>query len=429
MPNRRPGTLGKPAIASLLSVFLLLTILHPVPLVRAQLPDFSLTMSFRGEGLPQGSSDNYNTVNLTSLNGFSGNVNLTAVVSPALPNGPVVSFSIPTVGVPADGNGYSQLVVSTTTGTPVENYTATIAATSVSLVHTTIVWIMVSTPYQPPDFSISANPSVVTVQLIPHLAVDLNTTLTLTSLNGLEGNISLTFSTLPGPAVIITPSTVSLDPGGTAAATLTLQPYYSGNYSVLVIASPFGYPGHDTTVTFNVIPPPSDIPLLDYHLSYYPKPIPGENLTVTNTFRNQGPALIRIDALTLGLFGSFSPTHGLPFNLTSGERRVFVVAIQIPSAAQLGNQTLTVTVEWSYYASSQGLWFQGARINKSGNMTVAQSVTTSTGNSAARLTKFLMMVGPWILLPYLLFAGTGVIMVIRRDKRKQEELRNRQPAP
>jgi len=182
-------------------------------------------------------------------------------------------------------------------------------------------------------------------------------------------------------------------------------------------------------VTFNVLPPPSDIPLLDYQLSYYPKPIPGENLTVTNTFRNQGPALIRIDALTLGLFGSFSPTHGLPFNLTSGERRVLVVAIQIPSAAQLGNQTLTVTVEWSYYASSQGLWFQGARINKSGNMTVAQSVTTSTGNSAAQLTKFLMMVGPWILLPYLLFAGTGVIMVIRRDKRKQEELRNRQPAP
>src|SRR5712692_8867615 len=225
MPNRRPGTLGKPAIASLLSVFLLLAILHPVPLVRAQLPDFGLAMSFRGEGLPQGSSDNYNTVNLTSLNGFSGNVNLTADVSPAIPSGPVVSFSIPTVGVPADGNGYSQLVISTTTGTPVENYTATIAATSVSLVHTTIVWIMVSTPYQPPDFSISANPSVVTVQLIPHLAVDLNTTLTL--------------SPLPAPAVIITPSTASLDPGGTAAASLTLQPYYSGNYSVLVIASPF----------------------------------------------------------------------------------------------------------------------------------------------------------------------------------------------
>ncbi len=429
MPNRGPGTLGKPTIASLLSLFLLLAILRPVPLANAQLPDFSLAMSFRGENLPQGSFDNYNTVNLTSLNGFSGNVNLTAVVSPAIPNGPVVSFSIPTVSVPAGGNGYSQLVVSTTTGTPVENYTVTITATSVSLVHTTIVWIMVSTPYQPPDFNISANPSVVTVQLIPHLVVDLNTTLTLTSLNGFAGKISLSFNTLPGPSVIITPSTVSLDPGGTATATLTLQPYYSGNYSVLVIASASGYLGHGATVTFNVLPPPSDIPLLDYQLSYDPKPIPGENLTVTNAFRNQGPALIRIDSLTLGLFGSLSPTHGLPFNLTSGEKREFTVAIQIPSTAQLGNQTLTVTVEWSYYASSQGLWFQGTRITKSGSMSVAQSLSSSPRNSAAQLTKFLITMGPWILLPYLLLTGTGVMMVIRRDKRKQEGLRNRQPSP
>ena len=52
MPNRRPGTLGKPAIASLLSLFLLLTILRPVQPANAQLPDFSLTMSFRGEDLP-----------------------------------------------------------------------------------------------------------------------------------------------------------------------------------------------------------------------------------------------------------------------------------------------------------------------------------------------------------------------------------------
>jgi len=103
---------------AIISVFLLLVIASSVSLAYAQPMDFSLRSTFKGESLPQGSFDNYNEVNITSLEGFSGYVNLAASISPIETNGPLVSLSIPTVNVPSGGSGYSELVVSTVSDTP-----------------------------------------------------------------------------------------------------------------------------------------------------------------------------------------------------------------------------------------------------------------------------------------------------------------------
>jgi hypothetical protein len=407
------------------SIFLLLIIASSLPLAHAQSMDFSLSAIFRGESLPQGSLINDNEISVASVNGFSGDVNLTASIFPVVSNGPLVSVSIPKVSVPSSGSGYSELVVSTVSDTPVGNYTATITGTSGMLSHSISVWIVVFVPYQPPDFRIQANPSVVTVPLVPHLAVDFNSSLVLTSLNGFSGNVSLTFRSDPGPAVLISPSSVELKPGGTANATLTIQPYLAGNYSVLVTGSLSGYPSHSTTVTFNVQPPASDVAVLDYSLSYNSKPVPGGTLILTNSFTNRGAALVSVTSLSFDIgFGSFSPSMGLPLNLTSGESKTLPVTIRVPLSTMFGNQSLSLvaTVEWSYYAPGQGSWFHGATKHASGSILVSQNSALGLSDQIYRLAGIVTSIGPWLLIPYGAAAASSVLLVIRRDRKNQNSL-------
>ena len=406
------------------SILLLLAFAPSLSLAHAQSMDFSMKAFFRGEGLPQGSFDKYNEVNITSLDGFSGYVSLTVSVSPVVSNGPLVSFLTPMVSVPSGGSGYSIIMVSTASDTPVGNYTATITGTSGTLSHTISVWIAVSVPYQPPDFTIQANPSVVTVQLVPHIATDFNSSLVLTSLNGFSGIVSLSLWTDSGAAVLISPSAVGLNPGGTAKATLTIQPYRAGNYSVLVTATPSGYYSfHSIIVTFNVQPPASDVAVLDYVLTYNSKPAPGGTLVLTNSFTNRGAALVSVTGLSFDVgFGSFSPSLGLPLNLTSGESRTLQVTIQIPLSETLGNQTPLAIVEWSYYAPAQGLWFQGATKHASGSISVSQSSTSRLSDQMHHLAGVITSIGPWLVIPYAVAAAFGALLVIHRDRNNQKTL-------
>jgi hypothetical protein len=408
------------------SILLFLAIASSLSPAHAQSIDFSLSAIFRGESLPQGSFINDNQVSVTSINGYSGYVNLTASISPVVSNGPLVSVSVPMVSVPSAGSGYSELVVSTVSDTPVGNYTATITGTSGTLSHSTSVWIAVSLPYQPPDFRIQADPSVVTAQLVPHVAVDFNSSLVLTSLNGFSGSVSLSLWSDSGSAVLISPSTVQLKPGGTAKATLTLQPFRAGNYSVLVTGTPSGYfPSHSITVTFNVQPPASDVAILDYSLTYNSKTVPGGTMILTNTFTNRGAALVSVTRLSFDVgSGSFSRSMGLPLNLTSGESKTLLVTIQIPLSTMLGNEsrTLVATVEWSYYAPGQEFWFQGATKHASGSISVSQNSALILSDQMYRLAELVISIGPWLIIPYALVTAFGVLLVVRRDKKNQKTL-------
>jgi hypothetical protein len=328
------------------------------------------------------------------------------------------------VSVPTGGSAYSELVVSTVSDTPVGNYTVTITGTSGTLSHMISVWIVVSVPYQPPDFRIQANPSVVTVPLVPHVAADFNSSLFLTSLYGFSGNISLSFRTDPGPAVLISPSSVELKPGGTANATLTIQPFRAGNYGILVTGSLSGYPNHSITVTFNIQPPASDVAVLDYVLTYNSKPVPGGTLVLMNSFTNQGAALVSVTRLSFDIGGaSFSPYLGLPLNLTSGESKTLLVTIRVPLSTTLGNQSFVAMVEWSYYAPGQGSWFQGPTKYTSGSISVSQSSSTILSDQMHRLAGALTIIGPWLLIPYAAAASSGVLLVIRQDRKNQKTLR------
>lgn len=105
---------------------------------------------------------------------------------------------------------------------------------------------------QGPDYTISANPSLIT------LGVDrkTNSTITLTSVNSFAGTVSLSTTTTPaGPTVTLSSNSVSLLANKTATSTLSFNSTTIGNYTVTVAATS-GTHLHNTTLAINVTPPP-----------------------------------------------------------------------------------------------------------------------------------------------------------------------------
>ncbi len=106
----------------------------------ASTPDFTATSNPADLTIAPGSSGSV-TVTVTSLNGFSGSVSLTATVNPT---GPQVSLSSQTITLSPSGSGSTTLTVSTSVGvysTPVSlgAYTVTVVGSSGSLSHSTAI--------------------------------------------------------------------------------------------------------------------------------------------------------------------------------------------------------------------------------------------------------------------------------------------------
>ena len=110
--------------------------------ISVQIVDFTITASPTTLQIKHGKSD-ISTLNLTSINGFTGTVTLSANVSPTISNGPTASPS-PTSVTLSNNSATSTLTVSTTTSTPRQQYTVTITATSGSITHTSTVTVTVT---------------------------------------------------------------------------------------------------------------------------------------------------------------------------------------------------------------------------------------------------------------------------------------------
>jgi hypothetical protein len=129
---------------------------------------------------------------------------------------------------------------------------------------------VVLNPTSGADFSVSSNPSSLT---IPQSSSG-TTSITLSSLNGFSGTVSLTVTVSPsGPQPTINPASVSLSAGGSVSSTLTISTslgYYStpvaqGNYAVNMTATS-GSLHHSTPVSLTVgtttSSPPASAPSL-----------------------------------------------------------------------------------------------------------------------------------------------------------------------
>jgi len=185
--------------------------------IKASTPDFTIAANPTAIGPLNTRIAGASTITVAPTNGFSGTVTLAASPSSGL-NASIFPTSI------SGGSGQATLSVNSTT---VGSYSVTVTGTGSSGTHSVIVTVTVARP----DFKIALSSSTLTVAPGSSGSV----MVTLTSLNGFSGTVSLT-STLSsvGPQVTFSPSSVAVSSSGPSSSAASVSAASSGAYSTPV---------------------------------------------------------------------------------------------------------------------------------------------------------------------------------------------------
>ena len=176
------------------------------------------------------------TVTITSVNSYDLATALALAISP--PTNMLTVTLTPSVVTPtANGRVSSTVTVVAGSGTPVGVYTVSLTATGGTKSHTAAFTIIVAAA---PDFSITALPA----SLIVFQNAANTTTLTLTSVGGFAGNVSLTM-TAPFATIGVAGggSPLHLTAGGSNTTTLAVYPTSQtapGNYTITITGASGG---------------------------------------------------------------------------------------------------------------------------------------------------------------------------------------------
>lgn len=234
--------------------------LHPLTgwrISNSSTPDLSITTNPSSMGVQQGASST-TLVTIHSMGGFSGTVTLAAGTSPAIANTTSLSYNPTSVSIAPGGSSSSTLTVQTSRGTPAGTYNLNIKAISGALVRVLTIPLVVTVP--PPDFSISASPTTMTVPI----GSSGTATITLSSLYNFVGTVNLAAKVAPAdataslaptdPTASFTPTGVALTANGTGASTMSVSSSLlttPGTYTVTVTANS-GATTHTVTVMVTV---------------------------------------------------------------------------------------------------------------------------------------------------------------------------------
>lgn len=182
--------------------------------VKAPTPDFTVNSNPTSIGPLDPRVNGTSTITVAPTNGFSGTVMLTAYPSSGL-NATLNPTSIPAA------SGVATLTVNSTKA---GSYSVMVTGTGSSGTHSVTVTVTVIIP----DFKIALSASSLNVALGSSAGV----TVTLTSLNGFSGTVSLTSTvSSTGPQVTFNPVSVALASAGSATSTLSVSAMSSGVYS------------------------------------------------------------------------------------------------------------------------------------------------------------------------------------------------------
>jgi len=340
-------------------------------------PDFAVTSSPNNLTLPAGSTGT-STITLVSLNGFAGTINLAASVSPS---GPTASMSASSVTLSAGMAGTVALTVSTTSSTLAGSYIVTVTGVSGALSHSTGVSVMVTAVSQP-DFSIG--PTGVSIGITQGLTA--LQPITLTSLGGFAGTVSLTDSVSPtGLSPSLSPTSITLASGGTGNSTLTIPTTSStppGSYTITVTGTS-GSLSHAITIPVTVF---SNQP--DFTISANPSSLSVSagasatstiNIGAVNGFNSN--VLLTVSTSN-GLTGTISPTSVAPngqatLTVTSNTAGSYTAQVTGTSGSLSHTTTVTVTVT----SSSIGV----VCIIPSGTTSCPSGTATITGTAGTQI--------------------------------------------
>ena len=231
--------------------------LHPLTAWRISNVPPDYTLSANPNPLPVFSGKSANsTISVDTFNLFSGNISFTATVSPGTNSSgppPTATMNPSAVTITSGGTGKSVLTVSTmpsTTG----NWTVTIFGNNGTLYRAVRLTAYIT------DFSLAANPASISVPI----GSSGQSTLTMVSINGFLGAVSLAAQISPGslaaslspsqPTASLSSSMVSLLPKGTASEIIDVSvPLLTapGTYLVTVTATSGGV-SHTSILTVTV---------------------------------------------------------------------------------------------------------------------------------------------------------------------------------
>lgn len=156
------------------------SLVHSATPITFSITDFGFTIGPASGTAFVGGSTPF-TVTVSPLNGFTGNVALSASSSP---KGPTVGFSLNTI---ASGSGSSTMTVSVPAGTAPGTYTLTVTGTSGNIIHTATATLNVPVP----DFTLSTTNYN---WAMGQGGTMTNGTITVAPLNGFTGTVSLTLT-------------------------------------------------------------------------------------------------------------------------------------------------------------------------------------------------------------------------------------------
>src|SRR3989475_469879 len=342
---------------------------HRVSLALNVTADFTVSASVTSLSFTAGSSGSF-TTNLSSL-GLNGTVAQSVAVSTATSTVTVSFNPARNVTLVPGGTGSSTVTVLTTSSTPAGSYSLILTGTTYlpspceagigtcydPLAHSITVTISVS------SFSVTINPRIVTVSP----GSKGTSTMTVTSLNGFTGSVSLTSSTSSNLSCTLNPTSVSLST--TASSTLscngspgTYTVSFTGNVSAtlhsasvlihvgdfaIIVTSPVNFNSGATGAFISV--------LLSSTNNF------AGGINVTSTVSPPSGLSVTCPSALVSL--TMNGTASARCNLSSGARGTFVVTISgsgspgtalhsASSTVNVGDFTITITGPVSFNSGS-----------------------------------------------------------------------------
>lgn len=218
-------------------------------------PSFATNANPSSLSLVRGTSGSSQII-VTSLNNFTGFVNLSTSVAPL---GPTTTLGLSSLLIPPNGQNFTTLNVNTGSTLAAGIYNVTISAKSGSLATSTLVRVAVTTTQPTPDFTFSANP----VSLSFGQGTSANTTLTATSTGGFAGTVMIGFTNFVGNASAGLQeewfNTIVLSVGGSGSSHLFVTAAFNTQpgFDNFTLTATSGALSHPVTIHFHVTPLPA----------------------------------------------------------------------------------------------------------------------------------------------------------------------------
>lgn len=310
-----------------------------VALTQTGYADFSISASPITLSVVQSTSGTI-SLTLTSVNGFNSPIGLSAAWGGTTPSG--VTFTFPTlVSPPLGGSAAVTFTVTASSTASVGTFTVRVTGTSGFVRHSIDLVIQVSSSAR--DFTISLSPD--SLSLVQ--GAQASSTVSVQSIGSFASGVTLTSSGAPsGMSVTVVSNPVTPAAGGTASSTLTISTSASipvGSYGI-TIAGSTGSLSHSATLTVVVTPVAiADFSVLSSSGTISVTPGSSGAATITVQSRNGFSSAVLLFASWLSAAPE-GTTFSLPTPITPmpNATATSILRVTAGSSATLGNYTLRV---------------------------------------------------------------------------------------